>query len=122
KDTSRLAPEHIEEYLNHHGEKDGSSTRERIENALGMAARGDFKNKADEDRELSAAFFYDDLMHHGRAGFLWQKLRSPRSYDFKKVETKAYDERLRMPKFPLAEDEIEAIATFVLGLVAEPPS
>ena len=60
-------------------------------------------------------------MHHGRAGFLWQKLRDPRSYDYLKTDTKGYDERLRMPKFPFNEEEIEAIATFVLGLVADPP-
>ena len=38
-----------------------------------------------------------------------------------KTETKRYDERLRMPKFPFNEDQIEAVVTFVLGLVAEPP-
>ncbi|MEX2288042.1 MAG: c-type cytochrome [Planctomycetaceae bacterium] len=121
KDTSRLAPEHIEEYLHHHGEADGSSTRERAEQAVAKAARGDFKNKHDEQHELSAAYFYEDLLHHGRPGFIWQKLRSPRSYDYRKTETKGYDERLRMPLFPFQEDEIEAIATFVLGLVADPP-
>src|SRR3990172_11268962 len=71
---------------------------------------------------MGAAFFTESVMHHGRPGFIWQKLRDPRSYDYRKTETKAYDERLRMPKFPLKEDEIEAIATFVLGLVAEPPA
>ena len=68
------------------------------------------------------AFFFNQLNSHGRAGFLWQKLRDPRSYDFKKIETKGYDERLRMPKFPFNEDDIESITTFVLGLVAEPPA
>jgi hypothetical protein len=71
---------------------------------------------------MSAAFFYDSIQRHGRAGFAWQKLRAPRSYDYEKTETKGYDERLRMPKFPLKEDEIEAIATFVLGMVADPPA
>ena len=74
------------------------------------------------DREMSTTFFFESLQHHGRPGFIWQKLRGPRTYDFEKTETKGYDERLRMPKFPLKEDEIEAIATFVLGLIAEPPA
>ncbi|MEZ6062889.1 MAG: hypothetical protein R3C19_21300 [Planctomycetaceae bacterium] len=123
KDTSRLGLEHIEEFLHHHGEPDGSSTAERIKNAMAMAEDGTRKPGDPEyDSELTAAFFYESLLHHGRPGFLWQKLRDPRSYDYMKTETKGYDERLRMPRFPLQQDEIESIATFVLGLVAEPPA
>ncbi|MFM7056630.1 MAG: c-type cytochrome, partial [Planctomycetota bacterium] len=129
KDTSKLGFEHIEEFLHHHGEPAGSkfaSTGERVVSAhkkaaAGGAAAGQFTPE-EEVSELSAAFFYDSLQRHGRPGFVWQKLRAPRSYDYEKTETKGYDERLRMPKFPLKEDEIEAIATFVLGLVAEPPA
>ncbi len=122
KDPSRLAPEHIEEYLHHHGEPDGSSTKTRVENAIKKAATGDYDSHEQEEKELGAAFFYESLLHHGRPGFIWQKLRDPRSYDYEKTETKFYDERLRMPKFPLNEHEIEAISTFVLGLVARPPA
>ena len=128
KDTSKLAPEHIEEYMHHHGEADGSSTMERVSSAIkdaiaGGAEKGYFDGDEEKEaREMSAAYFYHSLTHHGRAGFIWQKLRQPRSYDYKKIETKGYDERLRMPKFPFTEDEIEAIATFVLGLVADPPA
>lgn len=122
KDPSRLAPEHIEEYLHHHGEPDGSSTRTRVVKAIEKAAAGDFNSHEEEEKELSAAFYYESLLHHGRPGFIWQKLRDPRSYDYEKTETKFYDERLRMPKFPLNEQEIEAISTFVLGLVARPPA
>lgn len=121
KDTSKLAFEHVEEYLHHHGEPDGGSTRERVETALARAKDGTVPEE-DLEPELTHAFFYDSLLHHGRAGFLWQKLRAPRSYDYMKTETKGYDERLRMPKFPLKPDEIEAIETFVLGLIAEPPA
>ena len=64
----------------------------------------------------------EKLLGHEREGFLWQKLRAPRSYDFKKTENKGYNERMRMPQFSLNEDEIEAVMTFVLGLVAEPPA
>lgn len=121
KDTSKLGLEHIEEFLHHHGEPDGSSTRDRVKAAMAMAEDGTSSPEAMEP-ELNQAFFYDSLLHHGRAGFLWQKLRGPRTYDYLKTETKGYDERLRMPKFPLKENEVEAIATFVLGLVAEPPA
>ncbi|MCP4856229.1 MAG: c-type cytochrome [Fuerstiella sp.] len=123
KDTSKLGLEHIEEFLHHHGEPDGSSTRERVAQALRDAESG--AEGPDDERlsgELTQAYFYESLLHHGRPGFLWQKLRGPRTYDYLKTDTKGYDERLRMPKFPLKEDEVEAIATFVLGLVAEPPA
>ncbi|MFO1096405.1 MAG: PDZ domain-containing protein [Planctomycetaceae bacterium] len=116
KDTSKLAPEHIEEYLHHHGEPDGSSTLEAVEKIRNPANVGEVTHT-----QRMQAFFFESLMHHGRAGFLWQKLRDPRSYDFEKTETKGWDERLRMPKFPFDGDQIESIATFVLGLVADPP-
>lgn len=129
KDTSKLGFEHIEEYLHHHGEAAGSefsSTAERVITARKKAAAGGAKmgqfTETEEAAEMAASFFYDSLQRHGRPGFIWQKLRGPRTYDYQKTETKGYDERLRMPKFPLKEDEIEAIATFVLGLVAEPPA
>ncbi len=124
KDPTKLALEHIEEFLHHHGEPDGSSTAERVERAIINGVNNNYtaEEGAERDRENAAAFFFDQLNHHGRAGFLWQKLRDPRSYDYQKVETKNYDERLRMPKFPFSEKDIEAIATFVLGLIAEPPA
>jgi len=129
KDTSKLGFEHVEEFLHHHGESPDSkfsSTLERVEEAVTAMAAGQDKSgdmsPEEVASEMSAAFYFKSLQHHGRPGFLWQKLRWPRSYDYEKTETKGYDERLRMPKFPLKEDEIEAIATFVLGLIAEPPA
>ncbi len=121
KDTSKLAKEHIMEYLHHHGEPDGSSTHKRMEKSFTLAKANEFSSEEEKERELSGLYFYDSLMHHGRAGFLWQKLRAPRSYDFEKTGTKDYNDRLRMPKFPFDEQQIEAVATFVLGLVADPP-
>lgn len=129
KDTSKLGFEHIEEFLHHHGEPADSkygSTAERVDQAMkdaraGLVEKGQM-SREELEPELSAAFFYDSILHHGRPGFLWQKLREPRSYDYMKTQTKGYDERLRMPKFPFKENEIEAIATFILGLVAEPPA
>jgi cytochrome c551/c552 len=122
KDPTKLALEHIEEYLHHHGEPDGSSTAKRAEKALHDGLNDNFDTLEERNREGAVAFFFDQLNSHGRAGFLWQKLRDPRSYDYRKIETKGYDERLRMPKFPFSDEDIEAIATFVLGLVAEPPA
>ncbi len=129
KDTSKLGFEHIEEFLHHHGEPADSrfdSTAQRVEQALrdakaGLLEKGQI-TKEESDSGLGAAFFYDSIAHHGRAGFVWQKLREPRSYDYMTTQTKGYDERLRMPKFPFKENEIEAIATFILGLVADPPA
>ena len=117
KDTSKLAPEHIEEYLHHHGEPDGSSTYEAVNEIVNPA----MKEEATHDQRMKA-FFFESLLHHGRPGFLWQKLRAPRSYDYEKTETKGWDERLKMPKFPFSDPQIEQIATFVLGLVADPPA
>ncbi|HUG91713.1 MAG TPA: c-type cytochrome [Planctomycetaceae bacterium] len=133
KDQSLLALEHIEEFLHHHGEPDGSSTINRAVAALkraqaGGVASGEFTSPEQAERELSTAYFVDAISHHGRAGFLWQKLREPRSYDYKKIELKGYEERLRMPRFTFSPDPheneqaIEAVATFILGLVAEPPA
>jgi len=67
-------------------------------------------------------YFVEKLIGHEREGFLWQKLRAPRSYDYKKVENKTYNERYRMPKFPFDDRQRQAVMTFVLGLVAEPPA
>ncbi len=118
KDTSKLAPEHILEFLHHHGEPDGSSTHARMDSIVKRAIYD--KDVSEADR--TAAFFYQSLEHHGRPGFIWQKLRAPRSYDYRKTESKGWDERLKMPKFPIDERQIEAISTFVLGLVNDPPA
>lgn len=122
KDPSRLALEHVAEFLHHHGEKDGSSTAEFVGSALKKAEAGAFDSEEEKAEGLRTSFFYESLMHHGRPGFIFQKLRHPRSYDYEKTQSKTYIERLVMPKFPLTDDNIEAIATFVLGLVAEPPA
>lgn len=75
------------------------------------------------DMDPDQGFFLSSLMEHGREGFIWQKLREPRSYDYKKTQNKGYNERLRMPQFTAFGDkQRQAIITFVLGLVAEPPA
>ncbi len=68
------------------------------------------------------AFFLHALLGHHREGFLWQKLRAPRSFDYEMTQNQRYDERLRMPQFPFDDKQREAVMTFVLGLVAEPPA
>ena len=75
-----------------------------------------------ESVDPDTGFFLEKLLAHEREGFLWQKLRAPRSYDYKKAENKTYNERYRMPKFPFDDAQREAVMTFVLGLVAEPPA
>lgn len=102
--------------------KADGSMQERVDQAIEGAEMGTFKSKDSKEREMSAAFYYESLTHHGRPGFLWQKLRQPRSYDHMMTNTKPYDDRLRMPEFPFSEEDIDAIATFVVGLVAEPPA
>lgn len=107
KETSKLAFEQIVAYLHgkqaHHG---------------GEADPHAGLHSDDPDE----GFFLHALESHGREGFLWQKLREPRSFDYRKTETKAYTDRLRMPEFPFDAREREAVMTFVLGLVAEPPA
>jgi cbb3-type cytochrome oxidase cytochrome c subunit len=127
KDPSKLALEHIEEYLHFYGEVDPktgkqTSTAARIEETQKEELAGETVKSAPGKDNSAAAFFYEQLMAHGRPGFLWQKVREPRSYDYGTLSTKSYDDRLRMPQFPFTEQEIEAIATFVLGLVADPPN
>jgi len=72
----------------------------------------------DPDRE----FFRDALLAHRREGFLWQKLREPRSFDYRKAPDKPYSEWLLMGRFGFTDQEVEAISTFVLGFVADPPA
>ena len=56
-------------------------------------------------------------MEHERGVFLEQKLRAPRSYD--DGRERSAEEMLRMPSFDLTEEEIEALATAILGLTSE---
>jgi cytochrome c551/c552 len=80
------------------------------------------KHVTPESVDPDTGFFLEKLLAHEREGFLWQKLRQPRSYDYKKAENKSYNERYRMPQFPFNAEQREAVMTFVLGLVAEPPA
>lgn len=135
KDASKLAFEHIAEYL-HHGHGHGHG-----HNAVGhQAADHDDSDAAsshsdddeghdsdvaahrDSESDFDESFYIEKILEHDRTGFIWQKLKEPRSYDFEKASNKdSYNDRLRMPLFPFTNEEREAVITFVLGLVAEPP-
>lgn len=111
KDTDQLAFEHVAEYLQHeatsHAEKESDV-------AASQPASG--------PRETPSDFYMRQILSGNRTGFVYQKLTEPRSFDYHKVENKGYNERLRMPQFPFSIDQREAIMTFVLGLVARPPT
>ena len=100
KDPSKLDFAHISHYFEHHGHAD--------------------EGHHGEDDSLDP-YFQRLINEHDRAGFAMQKLREPRSYDFENVANKGYNERLRMPQFPLNAQQREAVVTFVLGLIADPP-
>ncbi len=130
KTPDRLAFEQILEYFKH-----GHGTPGPLVHSIG--AQGDVKDTRIEEADTGAyghtdlnflnlppdaGYFMEKLFDHQRQGFIWQKLREPRSYDFKKTQNKGYSERLRMPQFTgLNDAQRESIITFVLGLVAEPP-
>jgi cytochrome c2 len=117
KDVSQLAFENIGVFLETHGlEQDGSDPRPH---ELGDT-HGYHLDPLDYDPDTG--FFLQALNAHQRQGFLWQKLRMPRTFDYATTKTKRYDERLRMPKFPFTAAEREQVMTFVLGLTSEPPA
>ncbi|MBX3412676.1 MAG: c-type cytochrome [Pirellulales bacterium] len=126
KDPSRLAFEQIAAYLHGHGTAPGHGGGHGAD-PHAAAGQGDHGAAAADDPAADASaedigFFMHALLSQHRSGFAWQKLRAPRSFDFRKTENKPYNDRLRMPKFPFNQEEIEAVVTFVLGLVAEPPA
>ena len=115
KDVSQLAFENIGVFLETHGlEADGSDAHH------GEHGGGHGLDPLDYDPDTG--FFLQSLNSHQRMGFLWQKLRMPRSFDFAATKTKRYDERLRMPQFPFSKEQREEVMTFVLGLTSEPPA
>lgn len=125
KEPSKLAFEQVVNYLTHqhsskhgqHATEEGEYDAEGGEHGAGHDAHLDPRSMGEDE-----GYFVDAILNHDRIGFLWQKLREPRSYDYKKTENKEYTDRLRMPKFNLTDAQREAIMTFVLGLVSEPPA
>jgi len=117
KDTSQLAFENIGQFLATHGingdQKPSAGHGEEASHEEHGLDPGDFGP--------DTGYFLQSLLGHQRIGFLWQKLRMPRAYDYQATVNKRYDERLRMPKFPFSESQREAVMTFILGLTSEAP-
>ena len=107
KAPSLLAFEKISAYLEAHG--GGQAAAAGAADALPEAA-------------ASVDYFRQQLDAGSRIGFIYQKLAEPRSYDYQVAANRAYKDRLRMPQFPFTAEDREAIMTFVLGLVAQPPT
>jgi cytochrome c551/c552 len=140
KDSSRIAFEQVGHFVMDqlaaaHGHGHGHATPEHVtsKHVTGSAddpfpkdlAYGVTHGQSHVDPlslDPDTGYFVEKLLGHEREGFLWQKLRAPRSYDYKKAENKTYNERYRMPQFPFDDAQREAVMTFVLGLVAEPPA
>ena len=136
KDPTRLAFEDIKSYLNDHHFKVAS-----LVNQAGKPVQA--KVVKDHGHEVVKTpyeeFYWNALFHDQREGYLNQKIYEPRSYDYNRL--RAWDDLSRMPQFRLARirkkaDESneefearanneeaearEAVATFILGLVADP--
>ena len=141
KDPSKIAFEHIAEYLHGHGgdQEDGDQEDGDLEDGEHEDGDADEHEDGDGDHEAGheaghdddhaghghadglPPFYEEQLMGGHRSGFIYQKLLEPRSYDYHKTTNKKYNDRLRMPKFNFNESEREAVITFVLGLIADPP-
>jgi cbb3-type cytochrome oxidase cytochrome c subunit len=134
KDPERLAFEDIGAYV-----RDHHTVVEDRDDPKDSAKPSKEWGEAKDGKSPYEKFFAEELHHRQRDGFLNQKLREPRSYDYHRQ--RVWDDRLRMPQFKFAhvtkrEDESdeeyaarrdkeeaearEAVMTFILGLVAEP--
>ena len=141
KDPAQLAFENIGAFLESHGvdpagggqnvhpeaERESigiGSTRQATVEAIeeDHGSHGHGLDPLDDQYDPDTAYFLQSLNSHQRNGFLWQKLRMPRSYDYETTRMKRYDERLRMPKFYFTDAEREAVMTFILGLTSEAPA
>jgi mono/diheme cytochrome c family protein len=136
KDPDRLAFEDVVAYVKSHHAVDDRPVDDK----------GFGKVALDGKRPVYERYFLDALERHQRDGFLQQKLREPRSYDYERLRT--WDDRLRMPQFrftrgkavpkvaKVGDEEVketqaqadareeadsrDAVMTFVLGLMADP--
>lgn len=139
KDPSKLAFEHINEYLHHghgthagghdHDESHADSHDEHSEShddhaeESGVSHEDSGHGDHDADSDFDEEFYLSRVGEHDRVGFIWQKLKEPRSYDYMKAGNKdSFNDNLRMPQFAFTNEEREAVITFVIGLVSEPPS
>ena len=116
KQTSLLAFGHVDAYATHQG-RAGQGTAPQESPPASKSSAPSSSPEHDSTDEL-----LDALRNHRREGFLWQKLRDPRSFDYQTAAAKTFNDQLRMGRFSLTDRQREAIATFVLGLVAQPPN
>ena len=116
KDPSKLAFEHIMEYLHEGHGGHGHASGNQHDESAGQADHGNDQegvhaehdddaaghadgDQEDADVEIDESFYVQKIGEHERSGFAWQKLKEPRSYDYKKALNKDFNERLRMPQF-----------------------
>ncbi len=96
---------------------------EQVERYLVEAAASAEGQDGGESGDSATDPFYMDAIRRGhRHGFLWQKLREPRSFDYGKAVEKPFNAWLTMGQFDFTAEQREAIMTFVLGLTADPPT
>ena len=121
KEPSKLAFENIGAFLASHG-LDGEADHGAHDEHADAEHVGGHHGLDPMDFDDDKGYYLQAINSHQRQGFIWQKLRMPRTYDYEKTRNIRYDERLRMPKFPLTEQEREQVITFVLGLTTEAPA
>ncbi len=98
KDPGRLAFENIDNYL-----KDSHFKVDDWHNLQAVAEKT--KEEGAEGKTPYDGFFWEALTHRTREGYLYQKVKEPRSYDYKLARggsTLAWDDRSRMPQFKFA--------------------
>jgi len=117
-----LAFEQVERFVEE-GQSVQSSTGPRpvARQEDGQVAQGHGPGAHATAEGTDAAFYRHAIRERRREGFAWQKLRSPRSFDFEVAADKPYDQWLTMGRFTLAPHQREAVVTFLLALVADPP-
>jgi len=115
KDPRMLAFEHVADYVAEG--LDDAPRREQSGEAEEALERGEGGSRNGAD----AQYYLRHLRGENRIGFLHQKLAEPRSFDYGTLRAKPWNDRLRMPQFRFTAEEREAVMTFVLGLVAQPP-
>ncbi|MDW8223629.1 MAG: hypothetical protein RMJ82_11855, partial [Gemmatales bacterium] len=95
KDPEQLAFEQIASYLQDHFQLSRGHN-----NGHGHAAKAPSSARHKDDPFFRYDPFFEDAVFMGRRdGFLYQKLREPRSYDYGRLKERPYEERLRMPQF-----------------------
>jgi cytochrome c551/c552 len=92
-----------------------SGWAEKRESLLAFEAIDRYQPTTPESIE-DVEYFQDALLEGRREGFLWQKLREPRSFDFEVADEKSYSAWLMMGRFELTEEQRHSAMTFILGL------